>query len=251
MSVAALLDAKRPRYQQVAEKLSRDIAAGVYGVGELLPSEARLCEHFGLSRHTVREALRTLEQAGLVARQHGIGTRVTQARVSPRYVQSLEKISDLWAYVQHTRRKVLARRDVLPGQAGLELPGDPATHWRMVESLRLLASGAPVAWTQVCVPAAYADVLDSTKNDAEPVFSRLESRYGLRVSGIRQTLSAVAIPAPLARLLQVKPRSPGLAIVRHYEDASGTVFEATLSIHPADRYSYSMRLTRSFAPEIT
>ncbi len=66
----------QPRYLLLAQDLIQDIDTGRYPVGSLLPTELELCEQFGVSRHTVREAVRRLREMGLVTRHQGIGTRV-------------------------------------------------------------------------------------------------------------------------------------------------------------------------------
>ena len=233
---------KRPLYLSLAEQLSQDIQAGVYPVGAMLPTEAVLCARYKLSRHTVREALRMLQEAGMVSRHHGVGTRVLRNRSAPRYVQSLVGVSDLWQYVQDTHRETLAIRDVLPEAARIELPGDAP--WRMLEGIRRMEGGnsEPVSWTQVYVHPRYGAVLDEIERHAVPVYSLIEERYGVKAKSLRQEITAVSVPADIAALLKVKPGSPGLSIVRHYLGADDRVFEATLSIHPGERYRYAIEL---------
>ena len=66
--------AELPRYQQIADELIGRIASGKYPVGGLLPTEMELCEHYGISRSTVREALRRVRDAGLISRRRRTGT---------------------------------------------------------------------------------------------------------------------------------------------------------------------------------
>ncbi len=64
---------------EVAEQeLRKAIQDGEYKPGSQLPSEAELIAMLGVSRTTVREALRSLEQAGLVLRRQGVGTFVLE-----------------------------------------------------------------------------------------------------------------------------------------------------------------------------
>ena len=58
----------QPRYRQVAKTLINEIQAGTYPVGDLMPTEMVLCEQFGASRFTVREAIKQLVELGLVNR---------------------------------------------------------------------------------------------------------------------------------------------------------------------------------------
>lgn len=68
----------RPLYMLVKEKIDEKIENGKYKPGDRLPSEAKLSESFGVSRATLREALRVLEKEGKVNRQQGIGTFITE-----------------------------------------------------------------------------------------------------------------------------------------------------------------------------
>lgn len=63
--------------QQVREQLLQAIEAGDYAQGDLLPSERVLCETFGVSRVSVREAIAGLEALGLITVQHGKGAFVS------------------------------------------------------------------------------------------------------------------------------------------------------------------------------
>ena len=78
----SLLQDRRPLYQIVAESLIAAIQRGEHPVGSELPSETALCARFNVSRNTVREAVRLMEQAGLVSRRQGIGTRVERDSIN-------------------------------------------------------------------------------------------------------------------------------------------------------------------------
>jgi DNA-binding FadR family transcriptional regulator len=83
----------RPAYEQVAEAIERKIMAGILRPGDPVGTESALVKQFGVNRSTVREGIRLLEQAGLVAREasrrlsvavphyHGLATRMSRALV--------------------------------------------------------------------------------------------------------------------------------------------------------------------------
>ena len=71
-----LQESSDPYYKRLADFLIQEIEAGKYGVGASLPTERELCESFGVSRHTTREALRRLESNGLIIRRQGSGSSV-------------------------------------------------------------------------------------------------------------------------------------------------------------------------------
>jgi DNA-binding GntR family transcriptional regulator len=72
----------------------------------------------------------------------------------------------------------------------------------------------------------------------------VERRFGRSVHNVRQEIRAIGVPDNLAEPLGVKPDSHALEIVRRYLDSRGLVFEATVSVFPADRYSYALELMR-------
>lgn len=67
----------------VAAQLTQLITKGVYGVGEKLPSERVLAEEFGVSRSSMREAIRSIEASGLVSSSHGVGVFVVSNSITP------------------------------------------------------------------------------------------------------------------------------------------------------------------------
>lgn len=83
----------QPAYQLVASNIEKCIMQGVYKVGQQLPSELDLAKQLGVNRSTVREAIRVLEQNGLVfrksarrlvislPREQDLASRVSQAMI--------------------------------------------------------------------------------------------------------------------------------------------------------------------------
>ena len=69
----------RPLYLQIKEELQKAIEGKNYKYGEKLPSEPDLAEIYGVSRSTIREAIKVLAQEGLVMVRHGLGTFVTKS----------------------------------------------------------------------------------------------------------------------------------------------------------------------------
>jgi len=69
-----------PRHRQISKVLLGEIAGGVYGPGDRLPSESKLCKKFGVSRPTVARALRELQEQGLLDRRMGSGSYVRASR---------------------------------------------------------------------------------------------------------------------------------------------------------------------------
>jgi GntR family transcriptional regulator len=240
---AALL-ARQPQYVLVAQALIDDITRGRYPVGSLLPPELDLCRHFGVSRHTVREAIRRLQERGLVTRQRGVGTAVRADRIEPRYVQSTASIADLPRYVEDTRLVTHASEDVIADEALAELLECPVgQRWVHVSGYRYAGRNKlPIAITQIYINAAYGGIQKLIGTQKVPVYSLIEKQYGEEVVEVRQTISAVTVSGSETRELQVKRGSAGLMITRRYMGSNGRVLEVAVNLHPADRFSYSMSL---------
>lgn len=232
------------QYMLIAQTLIRDIEASRYEVGDLLPSESELCRAFDVSRHTVREALRLLVQRGFLTRHRGIGSRVASIRPQLRYVQSTEAIADLPQYVEETRLTITEVTDVLAdGELG-ELLGCPqGQRWLYARGRRYVPDGRdPIALTDIYVNGAYAGVRDLLGIRRAPVYALIESRFGERVSEVKQIISARIIQQDEAQELNVPGGSAGLVVTRHYYGYGGRLLEVAVNLHPADRFSYSMSL---------
>ena len=233
---------RTPRYLALAEEIGREIGDGAYAVGSLLPSEAELSLRHRVSRHTVREATRVLQDRGLVARHQGLGTRIQSIKAPSRYVLAMDAVPDLWEYVSNTELKVVRRKLIKAKDALTPLPGEPGRDWRLIEAVRHLKSGEPIAWKQVFIDARYDAVTADIGKRVVPIYALVEARYGVKTDTVRQEISAIAVPPQAARALKVKPGSSGLSLVRHYTSADDRVFEVTMSIYPPERFRYSVEL---------
>src|SRR6202000_267229 len=69
-------------WRQVADGIERGIADGTYAAGEKLPGEMEIAETYRVNRHTVRRALATLAERGLVRAERGSGTYVEAAKLT-------------------------------------------------------------------------------------------------------------------------------------------------------------------------
>ena len=251
MSDAALIGKSQPRYILMAQRLVDEITAGQYPVGGLLPTEATLCTQYGVSRHTVREAIREVQSLGLVARRQGVGTRVISLTPSRGYSHMLASVEDLLQFATGTRLVNVASEEVVAdtklAAAGQFQPGQKLIRFEALRVPSDDAVAAPLSWTELYVIDAYAGIRDDVGVREGAVGWLIEQRYGVRIMEIQQEINAVAVGDLLAPQLQVPATSPALRVERWYLGDDGTVFEYAISVNPQDRYSFSMRLTRDLA----
>ena len=236
--------ASQPQYALVAQRLMLDIAGGRYPVGSLLPAELDLCTQFGVSRHTIREAIRRLQERGLVTRRRGIGTSVKASRAQTRYVQSSMEISDLPRYVEDTRLVTTAAADIIADARLADLLQCPlGQRWVKVTGCRYAGRAKlPMALTDIYINAAYGGVRKLIGAMKLPVYTLIEKQYGITIGEVRQEISATLIGAADAKRLSVKPHSAGLVVTRRYLGENDRPIEVAVNLHPAARFSYSMSL---------
>ncbi|MED4532456.1 GntR family transcriptional regulator [Metabacillus fastidiosus] len=82
-------------YLQVIERIKKDIEKGVYREREKLPSEFELAKDLGISRATLREALRILEEENVIIRRHGVGTFVNSKPVFNSGIEQLNSVTTM------------------------------------------------------------------------------------------------------------------------------------------------------------
>jgi DNA-binding GntR family transcriptional regulator len=226
--------------------LARRIATDAYPVGTVLPSENTLAEEFDASRHTVRAALRQLQDLGLIARRRGSGTVVIGTRPRAGFSQSLGSLEDLVQLAVRTPRAIRQIQEVVVDVELAERLGvGPGTRWLRFSSTRGVEGQPPMVWTELYVDAHYKGVRNLARQNPDRLVSELiEEHYGRRIASVEQTISACAMPAAVARELEVAPDSPGLYIRRQYKDQAGQIVEVSCSHHPAGRYEFSTTLIR-------
>lgn len=246
---AELAEAQRqgPLYVRLVEILKREIVSGMYPVGSRLPTEANLCRRFKVSRHTVREALRRMREAGLVASRRGAGRTVALPGGAAQYVYSVSSIEELVSYAQETRYEIESGGMV---QADRALAGRldcaEGQRWLRIHGPRFAPGQShPMCWTEVFIHSDYAGIARVMARRPGPIYAWIEDLYGERIAQIDQVIQARAVPAHLAAALRVNPDSLGIEVRRSYLLTAGTVAEIAFNLHPAGRFRYAMTLRRS------
>lgn len=236
--------ASQLQYVLVAQRLIEDISSGRHPVGSLLPTELDLCAQFGVSRHTIREAIRRLQERGLVTRRRGIGTSVKAKREDTRYIQSSMGISDLPRYVEDTRLVITEAEDVIADEPLAELlKCPPGQRWVKVRGYRYAGQDKlPMARSDIYINAAYGSVRKLIGTMKVPVYTLIEKQYGITIVEVKQEIRAIIVGAADAQRLSVKPGSAGLVVTRRYLDGNDRPIEVAVNLHPADRFSYSMSM---------
>lgn len=235
---------RKPRYVQLADDLRAQIMDGSLPVTGF-PTESTLCTRYGVSRFTVREALRTLQNEGLIQRRRGSGTIVRPAAARGGALhQPLSNVAEIMQYARDSQFRFVRESDSpLPVAIVEELDGAAPGKWARFRGLRVRPEQArPIALTEVFVHPDLVGVADQVNTTADTVFRQLEQLAHVRVVRVTQDIKAVSASAAIADLLEVSRRSPCLRILRCYIDEEGRRIEISVSYHPGSRFAYSMHI---------
>ena len=235
----------RPLYREIADDLLAGIGQGIFPVGTLLPGEMELIQRYQSSRHTVREALRVLEDMGIVQRQRGRGTLVLSPEAQPAFVQMVKSPEELFSYPADSAFRVVAEEAVtLSGSAAQRLKAVKGSRWTRMSGPRMFESGMPVCWTDVYVLPEYATSARQLGGaNSRPVYEIISKAFGEEVQKIGIEIYASSFDDERAKALGVEVGTPSLCLCRRYYGNKGRLFEISVSEHPAQNYSYSLEFT--------
>ncbi len=228
-----------PLYYQLSQQLEAAIEQGRLAPGSLLGNEIELAARLGLSRPTVRQAIQSLVDKGLMVRRRGVGTQVVHSQVKrPLELSSL--YDDLEAAGQRPATRVLCNR-IEPATArvaaALGVPEGADVH--LVERLRS-AHDEPMALLRNHVPAGLVD-LGTERLEATGLY-RIMRAAGITLHSARQNVGARLATAEEAAQLAEPEGSPLLTMERTTYDDTGRAVEFASHVYRASRYAFDFQL---------
>lgn len=196
-------------HTQISDRFRAKIASGEWPAHYRLQSEPNLATELGVSRGTLRRALTTLIEEGLLRQVRGRGTFVTSTTIEPAIAQKLSTLSEDFARqgVEMVTR-VVTQELITPPRpvaALLEVPTGGAV-LRLVR-VRSTADG-PVTLLYNYVRTDFAPGIEGVNFTTESLFGTLEGRYALNISSARRTFSAEAAEGEVAELLGIPGGQP-------------------------------------------
>lgn len=236
-----------PLYHQVRSILEGKIRSQELQARERLPSEAELCAEFGVSRITVRQALSELLKDGLIYRERGKGTYVSEGAGWTRPVLQ-GSIESLMAAGIGTRIRVLSYRAVVaPKEFSRSMSSGKSERVYRLEFVRLVSSG-PQAYSLIYFPARIGKLISKDEiKEATELISFVEDKIGTKAQGAHQTIDVGVANELLAKNLDVKRQTPLLVISREYFTRTGTLLFVAKSYYRTDRFKYEIELARASA----
>ena len=232
-----------PLYVQIRDRLRCDILDGTYQVHERLPSENEMMGVFGVSRITIRQALRDLHNEGLVFSAQGKGTFVSKPK-AVQNVQRLEGFGEAMAaqgYEASARvlsiqqlkapKAVVAALDLQPGEDTIE-----------VKRVRYLNR------SPVCIENSYFPMdigrrmfgLDLSGD----IFPMLENLFGIPLGGADISLDAIMADDEAQQFLNLKTGEAILRVERLTHNRDGRPIDFEYLCYRGDSFKYQFRIDR-------
>lgn len=231
----------RPLSSSVRDDLAWRITSGAIAPGSRLPTEPQLAEDLGVSRATLREALRSLEDDGFVTRRRGAGTFATHR---PRLRNNLDVNFGVTEAIRASGMEpgtVDTKVEIAPAgpqeATALDMaPGDPVVS---VERVRT-ADGRRVVFSRDVVSQALLgeDALDGLADGS--VYDLLESSAHVAIQHGVVTIEPIAADRQMARKLKIPTGSLLLYLRQIDYDRNGDAVLLSHEYHLGDAFEFSV-----------
>lgn len=229
-------DAITPLYVQLMEELETSIRNGVYKPGDKIMTEAEMAKEYGVSLITVRKAVGSLMEKGLVVRKQGKGTFVTK----PKYSRNMKKLQSFTEMCEQMGVKpgaqVLENRLIMADKKVADRLGiEPGSNVVYISRLRL-ADGEPVQVEKSYFPLKYAFLLEEDLNNGS-MFECLKEKAGAKVASSEKMIELCRATAEEADLMDVKKGDYLLFVKSTAYDENGEPMYAGIQLINGDRFS--------------
>lgn len=234
-----------PLYYQLAETLRANIESGALKPGAQLPSERELGEQLGISRMTVRQAITYLAQKGTIEIKPGVGTFVTEPKLTYDALHLLGFTEEMMAQGREVSSRVLEQAVVHPPEGvsaklGLDAGG------KTVRIVRLRLEGdTPLLLETIHIPAALSPRLEKQDLARNSLYALLENKYDIVLKRARQTFEATNANAYESELFHVALHTPMLLSEGVAFSADDVPVEHFKAVYRGDRFKFELESQRN------
>ncbi|MET7683837.1 GntR family transcriptional regulator [Streptomyces sp. NPDC005423] len=228
-----------PLYYQLAQQLEAAIKHGALAPGNLLGNEIDLSVRLGLSRPTVRQAIQSLVDKGLLVRRRGVGTQVVHSQV--RRPLELSSLYDDLESAGQAPTTLVTRNESVPASpcVAAALGIAEGVEVTVLERLRS-THGQPVALLRNHLPADLLE-LGTARLESTGLY-RLMRAAGITLHSARQTIGARSATAAEALRLDEREGAALLTMERTAYDDTGRPVEYGTHVYRASRYAFDFQL---------
>jgi GntR family transcriptional regulator len=236
----------QPLYVRIAATLAGQIARGDPPVGSLLPTEAELQQQFHVSRYVVRQAIQHLRSMGLVTARKGVGTWVEARNAAARFLLTMHSVGDIRQYATGMRLEIQEIDEtVLRGSKAALIGARPGRRFlRIIGIRRRDRDNKPVSHAEIYIDDAFSSIKSEIPTVGTAIWEVIERHSGETLVEVEQQIDAVTLDSEQAEQLDVDEGTPALRVIRRYYVTGRRLVELSINLHPANRFSYNMRIKR-------
>ena len=232
-----------PLYYQIQQFLLEQIHSGVFKPGEAISSEQEISAQMGVSRMTVRQALKSLCSEGVLYSQRGKGTFVSANKLEKNFRIVLSFTEEMRSGGSRPSSKLLSF-DVAPADVKTAEALRIKTNEKVIRLRRLrLANGIPMAIEWSHLPVHVCPDLLETFDPRTSLYEKLARHYGIHIAVTEEVAEAAVANAEESRLLKISKGSPVFHLERTSYLRDGKPVEFVNSTYRGDRYRLVNRLT--------
>ena len=229
----------RHLYLQVIDKIKQNIEKGIFKEKERLPSEFDLSKQLGVSRATLREALRILEEENIIVRRHGVGTFVN---TKPTFLSGIEQLNSITHTIEQDGMK--AGTIFLSSQIQ-ELSENDLTRFACGEDEQILfvervrtANGEPVVYCMDKVPQKILP--ENFEYKQESLLEILEKQAGKHISYAVANIEPLGYHEKVSPILQCEPETALLVLKQMHYDQYDEPILYSINYFKADQFSFQV-----------
>lgn len=214
----------------IVKELQSGIIRGRYRPAQAIPTEAELQKRYGVSRITVRDAIRKLANQGLVVKQQGRGTFVSGSGIYHAVGFLFSHAEQMLARNYSLRTRVLQCRTVkADGQVSRHLGVGNGERVVYLERVRYVGE-VPAQLIKSYLPRERVRGIESACRGEVRLHDVLTDKYRLRIRDAEELVEATEVGARDAQLMDMKRNTPALLVQRvtHLEDGTVIIFERIL-----------------------
>ncbi|GAB2023255.1 GntR family transcriptional regulator [Pseudolactococcus yaeyamensis] len=225
-------------YIRIHDEIKHQIETGVFEVGQRLPSERMMAEQFGVSRMTLRQAVTSLVEEGILTRYVGSGTYVASDRVREKMRGTTSFTEIIQNLGKTPSSKVLSYQKTKANEVECDkLQLKKGAQIIRMERIRY-ADELPICYEVASIP--YRLIEDFVKNDIANHFYDTLANAGKKIGRSEQIISAKIVNKEIANFLSIKQSSAILALtqVSYFANSDETPFEYVLSQYVGERFEF-------------
>lgn len=227
----------RHLYLQVIDRLKQDIEDGVYKEKEKLPSEFDLAKQLGVSRATLREALRILEEENVIIRRHGVGTFVN---AKPLFTSGIEQLSSVTDMIKQAGMKpgtiFLKSSTQSPTEEDIRRFSCSADEEMVVIERVRTANGEPVVY---CIDKVPSHILPETfLHGEESIFNILVEEANRRITYAVAQIEPIGYHEKISPILECDPETALLVLKQMHFDETDEPVLFSVNYFKADKFSF-------------